>query len=102
MLARVESALQVRSGEGRQVTWLVLLMFLPSAGGAIGSPSVEALFYARFGVQYLPFMYVALGLVTLVTSFLLTALLGRASRRRNPPLRRRFASGGRDPSAIDL
>ena len=82
MLTRAASALQVRPGEGRLVSLLVLLMFLPSAGGAIGSPSVEALFYARFGVQYLPFMYVALGLVTLLTSLLLTALLGRASRRR--------------------
>jgi HEAT repeat protein len=81
MLARAASALQVRPGEGRLVTLLVVLMFLPSAGGAIGSPSVEALFYARFGVQYLPFMYVALGIVTLLTSLLLTALLGRASRR---------------------
>src|SRR5258708_16777487 len=83
MLAHAASALQVRPGEGRLVSWLVLLMFLPSAGGAIGSPSVEALFYARFGVQYLPYMYVALFLLTLVTSLLLTALLGRASP---PPL----------------
>lgn len=82
MLARAASALQVRPGEGRLVTWLVLLMVLPSAGGAIGSPSVEALFWSRFGVQFLPYMYVALGFVTLVTSLLLTALLGRASRRR--------------------
>jgi HEAT repeat protein len=82
VLARAGAALQVRPGEGRLVVWVTLLMFLPSAGGAIGSPSVEALFYARFGVQYLPYMYVALGLVTLVTSLLLTALLGRASRRR--------------------
>src|SRR5262245_58601963 len=82
MLARATSALQVRPGEGRLAAWLVLLMFLPSAGGAIGSPSIEALFYDRFGVQYLPYMYVALGLVTMVTALLLTALLGRASRRR--------------------
>ncbi len=82
MLTRAASTLQVRSGEGRLVTLLVLLMFLPSAGGAIGSPGVEALFYARYGVRYLPFMYVALGFVTLLTSLLLTALLGRASRRR--------------------
>jgi len=82
MLARAGAALQLRSGEGRLVALLVLLMFLPSAGGAIGSPSIEALFYARFGVQYLPYMYVALGFVTLLTSLLLTALLGRASRRR--------------------
>src|SRR5260370_7384454 len=82
MLARAGSALQVRPGEGRLVASVVRLMFLPSAGGAIGSPSVEALFYERFGVQYLPYMYVALGLVTLLTSLLLTALLGRASRRR--------------------
>src|SRR5260370_42443785 len=82
MLARAGSALQVRPGEGRLVASVVLLMFLPSAGGAIGSPSVEALFYARFGGQYLPYMDVALGLGTLLTSLLLTALLGRASRRR--------------------
>ncbi len=82
MLTRAASALQVRSGEGRLVALLVLMTFLPSAGGAIGSPSVEALFYARFGVQYLPYMYVALGFVTLLTSLLLTAVLSRASRRR--------------------
>ncbi len=82
MLTRASSALRVQPGEARLVMWLVLLMFLPSAGGAVGSPSIEALFYARFGVQYLPYLYVTLGLVTLATSLLLTALLGRVSRRR--------------------
>jgi HEAT repeat protein len=82
LITRAASALQIRTGEGRLVTLLVALTFLPSTGGAIGSPSVEALFYARFGVKYLPVMYVALGLVTLLTSLLLTALLGRFSRRR--------------------
>ena len=75
MLTRAASALRVQPGEGRLVLWLVLLMFLPSAGGAIGSPSIEALFYARFGVQYLPYLYVALGLVTLATSLLLMPLI---------------------------
>ena len=82
MLTRAVAALHVQSGEERLAARLMLLMFLPSAGGAIGSPSIEALLYARFGVQYLPYLYVALGLVTLATSLLLTALLGRVSRRR--------------------
>ena len=79
---RLAALFQIRPGEGRLVALLMALMFLPSAGGAIGSPGVEALFYSRFGVQYLPAMYVALGLVTLFSSLVLTALLGRASRKR--------------------
>jgi len=38
---------------------------------------VEALFYARFGVQYLPGMYMLLGVISFVTSLGMTALLGR-------------------------
>jgi HEAT repeat protein len=57
------------------------LMFLASAGGAIGSPAIEALFYARFGVQFLPYMYIAVGLVNIVTSILLAALFARTAPR---------------------
>jgi hypothetical protein len=40
------------------------------------------LFFSQFGVQYLPYMYVALGIVALAMSFIIAALLGRVARER--------------------
>src|SRR5947207_3024896 len=98
MLARAWSALQVRPGEGRLVAWVVLLMFLPSAGGAIGSPSVEALFYARFGVLATRWLVAVLDtenllLVwagTLLVSFLIVRALTRGLRERRVRRRTRL------------
>lgn len=61
---------------------LVGLMLFTSAGGSIGGNGIEALFFSRFGVQFLPYMYVALGTVTFITSLAITALLGRVARER--------------------
>lgn len=80
--SRLYTLLQVRPSEGEIVALLIALMFLPSAGGAVGSPGIEALFFARFGVEFLPYMYIALGGVTLVTSLAITVLLDRVSRTR--------------------
>ena len=80
--ARLASFFQIHPGEQRLVALLVTLMLLPSAGGAIGSPGVEALFFARFGVAFLPYMYIALGVITLVSTLIITALLGRVSKKR--------------------
>jgi HEAT repeat protein len=60
---------------------LVTLFFFPFLGGAVGWPGVEALFYSRFGAEFLPYMYIALGGITLASSLLLAWLLGRLSRR---------------------
>ncbi len=80
--SKLNTILRIRAGEGRTVALLVAVMLLPSVGGAIGSPGAESLFFSRFGVEFLPLMYVALGLVTLLTSFLITTLLGRISKKR--------------------
>lgn len=80
--ARLYSLFQVRPAESNLVGLLAGLTFLTAAGGAIGSPGIEALFYSRFGVQFLPYMYVALGALTLVTSLLLTTVMSRFDRRR--------------------
>ncbi len=61
---------------------VVALMLTTSAGGSIGGTGIEALFYARFGVQYLPHLYVALGFVSFLTSLAITALLARVARER--------------------
>lgn len=74
--------LQVRSGEGALVALMIGIAFAASVGAGIAAPGVEALFYARFGVEFLPSMYIVLGGVTLITSLFMTALLARVDRRR--------------------
>ena len=56
---------------------MMATMFVPSAGAAIGVSSAESLFLSRVGADALPGLYVALGLVTIVTTLGVTALLGR-------------------------
>ena len=74
---RVAAFLHVREGEGRLVTLMMATMFLPSAGAAIGVSSAESLFLSRVGADGLPGLYIVLGLVTIVTTLGVTALLGR-------------------------
>ena len=59
------------------VALVIGIMLFTSAGFTLGSTSVEALFYVRFGVQYLPGMYLLLGITSFITSLGMTALLGR-------------------------
>jgi len=79
---RLSSFFQIHAGEERPVVLLIALALTPSLGGAIGSPAVEALFYRRFGVEFLPYMYMALGAMNFMVAMLITALLGRVSKRR--------------------
>jgi hypothetical protein len=58
------------------------MMLLLTMGGAIGSPGINALFLARVGVEFLPYMYIAFAGVTVVTTVVLTTLLGRVSKKR--------------------
>lgn len=79
---RLGQALKIRPGEGRMAVLLIGLMLFTSAGGSIGGNGIEALFFARFGAQFLPYMYMALGVITLITSLTITALLSRVARER--------------------
>lgn len=58
------------------------MLFVANVGGAIGSPGIESLFYARFGVQYLPVMYILLGVVSPITSILMTVVLDKFPEER--------------------
>jgi HEAT repeat protein len=82
MLKRLPELLAVRPGEGRLVGLLVGVMLLTSAGSALGSAGIETLFFTRFGVQFLPYMYMLLGVVTMGASLAITAWLGRVSPSR--------------------
>jgi HEAT repeat protein len=81
-MQHLTAALKIRPGEGRAAGLLIGLMFVTSAGGSIGGNGIEALFFARFGVQFLPYLYMALSVVSLITSLSITALLGRVARER--------------------
>ncbi len=61
---------------------LIGLMIFSSAGITIGSTGVDALFFARFGPQYLPYMYVALGVTNFIGMLAVTALLSRIKHHR--------------------
>jgi len=79
--ARLLSVFQVYTGEENITGQLILLALIPSIGGAIGSPGIEALFLARFGARFLPYMYIGLGIVTFVASMVVTAMFERLSKR---------------------
>jgi predicted MFS family arabinose efflux permease len=52
------------------------------AGAAVGATGVESLFFARFGPENLPWMYIALGLITFPTTLAVAGLLGRSDPAR--------------------
>ncbi|HEX9617874.1 MAG TPA: HEAT repeat domain-containing protein, partial [Anaerolineales bacterium] len=74
--------MKIRPAETGMVALLTALMLVTMAGAAIGSPGIEALFFSRVGVQFLPQMYLILGVVIVVTSLAITALLGRVDLKR--------------------
>lgn len=60
---------------------LIGVMIFTSMGAALGGTGIEALFFARFGVEYLPYMFLGLGITSMVMSFGVTALLSRIPRQ---------------------
>jgi HEAT repeat protein len=79
--ARFRSALRIRPGEERIAFRLLGLMFVAMAGAAVGANGVESLFFARFGPDFLPYLYVALGPLTFaVMTGMGTLISGEATR----------------------
>ncbi len=74
--------LKIKPGEGRMAALVIGLMLCISAGSSIGGNATEALFFARFGVELLPGMYVILGLTTFLTSMVITVMMGRLPKQR--------------------
>lgn len=60
---------------------MIGIMLFTAIGAALGGTGIEALFFARFGVDYLPYMYIGLGITSMITSFIVTAALGRIPKR---------------------
>jgi HEAT repeat protein len=82
MLNRLASLLKVRLDEGRLVILVALLFACIQAGQGMGDNAASALFLLRFGVDYLPYMYIAAGALTFVITMAYSAGLGRIEKGR--------------------
>jgi hypothetical protein len=80
-MSRLGQLLSVKQGEGHTASLVIGIMLFTAMGAALGGTGIEALFFARFGVEYLPYMFVGLGFTSMLMSFGVTAALGRIPRR---------------------
>jgi hypothetical protein len=77
MLNHLVSLLKVRPEEKQLVLLVAALFACIQAGQGMGDNSASALFLLRYGPDFLPYMYIALGALTFVTTLAYSAALGR-------------------------
>ncbi|HVD26754.1 MAG TPA: HEAT repeat domain-containing protein [Gaiellaceae bacterium] len=77
VLRRIRAVLGLHPGEGATVALAMAVAFLASGGMMIAQSAIDALFFARYGVDRLPILYVLVG----VTMFATTAGVGRLFAR---------------------
>lgn len=82
MLNKLSSLLNIRPNETRTASLLIGIMLFSAAGYSLGGTGIEALYFARFGTDLLPYLYMGLGFLSLVTTLTITGLLGRVRRER--------------------
>jgi HEAT repeat protein len=80
-MTRLTQALSIRQGESHMASLMIGIMLFTAMGAALGGTGIEALFFARFGVEYLPYMFVGLGITSMIMSFGFSAALGSLPRR---------------------
>ena len=80
MTSRIRALLNIHAEESHTAALVVGVMLLTSAGFTLGSKGVETLFYTRYGVEYLPYMFLLSGVLSLIISLGMTALLARVRR----------------------
>ena len=77
MPTRLASLLNVRPQEGRLVLLVAILFACIQAGQGMGDNAASALFLLRYGVDFLPYMYLFLGALTFITTLIYSTALGR-------------------------
>ena len=80
-MIRLAQALSIKPGESRMASLMIGIMLFTAMGASVGGIGIEALFFARFGVEYLPYMFLGLGVTSMIVSFGITAALGSVPRR---------------------
>src|SRR5919106_3599248 len=79
-MTRLTQALSIKPGESRMASLMISIMLFTAMGASLGGTGIEALFFARFGVEYLPYMFLGLGVTSMLVSFGTTAALGSIPR----------------------
>jgi ATP/ADP translocase/HEAT repeat protein len=76
-VSRLGRALAIRSGEARVLVPLAALFAFIEAGRGLGEVGADTLLLSRIGASALPFLYVGLGLASLVVALGFGAAVGR-------------------------
>jgi HEAT repeat protein len=74
--------LRLHPGEGTTVALAVGVAFLADAGIMVAQSSIDALFFARYGADKLPVLYLVVGVAMFATTVGLARLLARVGRER--------------------
>jgi len=77
MLQKISNLLLIKSGEQRQVFYFLILFFCIGAGMALGRGASEALFFKRYGIEYLPLMYIITSVILCMVSIVYAAFVDR-------------------------
>ena len=86
MVVFLTRLVRIERGELRLAASLVAVMFLTSLGAGAGATASDALLFSRFGVEGLPQLYLALGIVSFVVALLVSIVFGAVRRDRVYPV----------------
>ncbi len=81
-MQRLAAFLQIRPDEAALVALVATLFMLIEAGRGLGGNTADALFFTRFGVEFLPYMFMLLGAANFAVSLTYAASLGKFDKRR--------------------
>lgn len=82
MLVRLRSVLRLHPGEESTVGLAVGIAFLADAAIMIAQSSIDALFFAQYGADKLPVLYLVVGAAMFATTVGVARLLARVGRER--------------------
>jgi len=74
-LRRLTSFLLIKEQEQSEVLYFAVFFLLLGCGMALGPGTADALFFKRYGIEYLPIMYLLLAVLLLLLSTLTLPLL---------------------------
>ena len=80
-MTRLSQLLSIKPGESRMASLVIGVMLVTALGAAFGGTGIETIFLARFGVDYLPYMFIGLGITSMLTSLIITVALGRIPKQ---------------------
>ena len=79
---RLTTLLKIRAEERKLVALVAALFATIEVGRNVSGSAADALFFARFGVEYLPYLYIFLGVLGFLATLTYSAFLGRVVKGR--------------------